>query len=95
VKAAANLHGKLLILHGLIDDNVHIQNTMQLVQALQAADKDFELMVYPRSRHGIGGAHYQRLQLEFMERALGLPVTPPAPRPEGGRGGGRRQPPGP
>ena len=63
------------------DDNVHIQNTMQLAQALQAADKDFEMMVYPRSRHGVGGAHVQRLQLEFMERALGLPVTPREPRP--------------
>ena len=70
VRAARNLHGKLLILHGLIDDNVHVQNSLQLIDALQRADKDFEVMFYPKARHGIGGAHYNRLQVEFMKRAL-------------------------
>jgi dipeptidyl-peptidase-4 len=72
VKAAANLHGKLLIVHGLVDDNVHAQNTFQFVDALQRANKDFELMVYPRSRHGIAGPHYTKLQVSFIKRALGL-----------------------
>ena len=72
VKAAGNLHGKLLLLHGLMDDNVHVQNTIQLVDALQAANKEFELMVYPKSRHGIGGGHYQRLQTEFIKRTMGV-----------------------
>jgi dipeptidyl-peptidase 4 len=40
---------------------------------LQAANKPFELMVYPRARHGIGGPHYQQLQLDFIRRALELP----------------------
>jgi dipeptidyl-peptidase 4 len=70
VKAAKNLHGKLLLVHGLIDDNVHAQNSLQLIEALQRADKDFEIMFYPRSRHGIGERHYNRLQVEFMKRAL-------------------------
>jgi dipeptidyl-peptidase-4 len=70
VKAAKDLHGKLLIIHGMMDDNVHVQNTMQLVDALQKADKDFEVMFYPHARHGIGGKHFQRLQVEFMKRAL-------------------------
>lgn len=70
VRAARNLHGKLLLIHGLVDDNVHVQNTMQLVDALQRADKDFEVMLYPRSRHGIGGRHYQRLIYDFMRRTL-------------------------
>jgi dipeptidyl-peptidase-4 len=70
VKAAKNLHGRLLILHGVLDDNVHLQNTLQLVQALEQADRDFELMLYPQSRHGIGGRHYQRLMVEFMKRTL-------------------------
>jgi dipeptidyl aminopeptidase/acylaminoacyl peptidase len=70
VKAAGNLHGRLLILHGLMDDNVHVQNTAQLVQELQRANKDFEMMIYPQARHGIFGAHYQRLMVEFMQRAL-------------------------
>ena len=83
VKAASNLHGKLLLLHGMIDDNVHVQNTVQLIDAFQSANKDFELMLYPRSRHGIGGQHYQRLQTDFIKKTMGLgePATkrPTAP----------------
>ncbi len=71
VRAAGKLHGKLLILHGAIDDNVSLRNTMRLVEALEDADKDFELMIYPSSRHGIGGPHYTRLQLDFIRRSLG------------------------
>jgi dipeptidyl aminopeptidase/acylaminoacyl peptidase len=70
VKAARNLHGKLLIAHGIMDDNVHIQNSVQLIQELEQADKDFEVMVYPRSRHGILSKHYQRLFIDFMQRTL-------------------------
>jgi dipeptidyl-peptidase 4 len=70
VKAAKNLHGRLLIVHGVMDDNVHVQNSLQLIQALQQADRDFEVMLYPQSRHGITGRHYQRLQIDFMKRTL-------------------------
>jgi len=52
-RAAASLHGSLLLIHGAIDDNVHVQNTMQLVYALQKANKPFNLMLYPKSRHGV------------------------------------------
>ena len=72
VRAAANLHGKLLIVHGMIDDNVHMQNSAQFIDALQRANKDFEIMVYPRSRHGIGGPHYIRLEVNFIRRAMGV-----------------------
>lgn len=75
VRAAGNLHGKLLLLHGLMDDNVHFQNTVQLVQELQKADKEFELMVYPRSRHGISGKAYRRLMVDFIRRTLGDSAT--------------------
>ena len=44
--------GVLRILHGDMDDNVHMQNTIQLVDALTNGDKHFELMIYPGSRHG-------------------------------------------
>jgi dipeptidyl-peptidase-4 len=71
VRAAEKLHGKLLILHGAIDDNVSLRNTMRFVEALQAANRDFELMIYPSSRHGIFGAHYNKIQLDFIRRALG------------------------
>jgi dipeptidyl-peptidase 4 len=70
VKAAANLHGKLLLIHGLMDDNVHAQNSWQLVDALQKANKPFELMIYPPSRHGIRGEHYQTLQIDFIKRTM-------------------------
>jgi dipeptidyl aminopeptidase/acylaminoacyl peptidase len=73
VRAAKNLHGRLLIAHGNMDDNVHIQNTMQLIDELEKADKDFEMMVYPRSRHSFFGMHYQRLVYEFILRTLGQP----------------------
>ena len=76
VKAARNLHGRLLIIHGLIDDNVSVRNTMRLVEALQTANKDFELMIYPRSRHEVFSPHYSRLQLEFIRRTLGSPALP-------------------
>jgi dipeptidyl-peptidase-4 len=71
VRAAGRLHGKLLILHGAIDDNVSLRNTMRLVEALEDANKDFELMIYPSSRHGIFGSHYNRIQLDFIRRTLG------------------------
>ena len=70
VAAAGRLHGKLLLAHGLMDDNVHAHNSMQLVEALQRADKPFEVMVYPRNRHGIGGKFHERLMIDFMRRAL-------------------------
>ena len=49
----ANLHGALLLMHGAIDDNVHVANTMQFAYELQKAQKPFELMLYPKSRHGV------------------------------------------
>ena len=55
VNFADNLHGKLLEVHGTGDDNVHMQNTIQMVNAFINAGKQFNLMVYPRKTHGIGG----------------------------------------
>jgi len=50
---AENYKGGMLIIHGSIDDNVHMQNTIQLIDKLQNLGKDFELMIYPNQRHGI------------------------------------------
>lgn len=50
-----NYKGLLRIMHGDMDDNVHIQNTIQLVDKLEDANKHFELMIYPGGRHGWGG----------------------------------------
>ena len=70
IKAADQLHGRLLILHGLIDDNVHLQNTMQFITALQKANKQFEMMIYPQSRHPIRSEHYDNIKLDFIRRTM-------------------------
>jgi dipeptidyl aminopeptidase/acylaminoacyl peptidase len=70
VRAASDLHGRLLILHGAMDDNVHVANSMQLARALQQAGKAFEIMIYPLARHGLSGRHCQELQLDFIRRTL-------------------------
>ncbi|WP_372366333.1 S9 family peptidase [Candidatus Uabimicrobium sp. HlEnr_7] len=62
VQKAKDLHGNLLLIHGTIDDNVHMQNTIQFIYELQKANKKFSLMLYPRSRHGIRHP-WQRLHL--------------------------------
>jgi dipeptidyl-peptidase 4 len=76
VESAKNLHGRLLLLHGMMDDNVHLQNATRMVRALHHAGKqNFELMLYPEARHGLGGGpagrHYQRLMMEFIDRTVG------------------------
>ena len=56
MKNAAKLAGKLLILHNIEDDNVLFQNTMQMADALESADKRFFMQIYPQKSHGVGGA---------------------------------------
>jgi dipeptidyl-peptidase-4 len=71
IAAAKNLHGNLLILHGIKDDNVHFQNAIQLVHALQRAGKqNFAFMPYALSRHGVGGRHTSRLRADFIRKNL-------------------------
>lgn len=70
---AGNLQGKLLLIHGSVDNNVHPGNTIQLIQKLVEAGKNFDLMIYPEQRHGIRGPgrqHSQRLMLEYFRRHL-------------------------
>jgi len=57
---ADQLEGKFLIIHGSGDDNVHVQNTMRMVEALIQADKQFEWMIYPDKNHGIYGGNTQK-----------------------------------
>lgn len=60
--------GKLLITHGTIDDNVHMQNTIQFIDRLQNLGKEFEMMLYPGERHGWGGPkreHLTRMTVNF------------------------------
>jgi len=74
VQAAKNLHGKLLLIHGAIDDNVHMQNTIQFIYELQKAGKQFQLMLYPKSRHGVTDPpllkHMRQMMLDFIMENL-------------------------
>ena len=57
INFAKDLQGKFLLIHGSADDNVHFQNSMDLVEALVQTDKQFEMQVYPNKNHGIRGGN--------------------------------------
>jgi dipeptidyl-peptidase-4 len=56
VNSAANLKGRLLLVHGTGDDNVHIENSVQFIQKLIEAELPYDLQIYPRKTHSISGA---------------------------------------
>lgn len=65
--------GKMLITHGTMDDNVHMQNSIQLVYELQKQNKDFEMMFYPNARHGVHMPlyfHYVKEKAKFWFKYL-------------------------
>jgi dipeptidyl-peptidase 4 len=70
VAAAGNLHGSLLLIAGAMDDNVHMQNSLQFLHAMQLAGKDCDFMVYPRVRHGIEDLQQQLHLFGRFERFL-------------------------
>jgi dipeptidyl-peptidase-4 len=70
VKAAKKLSGRLLLVHGVIDDNVHMQHVTKLTRAYQRANRPFEIMPYPGSRHGVGGEHARELRMRFIRESL-------------------------
>jgi dipeptidyl-peptidase-4 len=67
---ADKLKGKFLLIHGTSDDNVHFQNAVTLVTALQQSNKQFQTMYYPNKNHGIGGGstrvHLYNLMTKFL-----------------------------
>jgi dipeptidyl-peptidase-4 len=76
--AAKDLHGVLLLIHGVIDDNVHMQNTLKFTYELQKAGKPFRLMLYERSRHGVTDPalvkHMRQMMLAFTMETLLSPA---------------------
>ena len=68
------MEGKILLMHGSADDNVHSQHTIKFVQAALRADKDVEWYLYPNRNHGIygGGArkHLYKKMIEFFNENL-------------------------
>jgi len=73
-KSAEKLHGALLLVHGTGDDNVHFQNSVQMIDALIKAGKQFRLMIYPNKTHSIAGkdarVHLFTMMVEHFEREL-------------------------
>ena len=76
VNFAPNLHGNLLEVHGTSDDNVHMQNTIQMVNAFINAGKQFNLMLYPRKTHGIAGFQARTHLFHMIENHLEEVLTP-------------------
>lgn len=77
-----DLTGRLLILHGMADDNVIFGNATRVIDALQAKSVPFEMMLYPGQRHGVRGEPRQlqqwRTYLDFLDRTIGERAAPKA-----------------
>src|SRR6185503_11226008 len=71
ITRAASLHGRVLIVYGTYDDNVHPQNELAFIDALVKAGKTFDLMVYPMRKHDIGDRdatlHLYKTMIEFWK----------------------------
>jgi len=78
---ADKLEGDFLLIHGAADDNVHLQNTLRLSEALIQADKDFEWAIYPDKNHSIYGgktrSHLYKKMTKFVKESLGDSETNP------------------
>lgn len=71
IEFADQYKGTMLITHGTLDDNVHMQNTIQFIDKLEDLDKDFSMLLYPNKRHGWGGpkrTHLMRESTQFWFR---------------------------
>ena len=75
---AKNLKGKLMLAHGLLDDNVPPSQTFLVVDALEKANKDYDLVVYPRAHHGYGDMTYYMMRRRWDYWVTNLMgATPP------------------
>jgi dipeptidyl-peptidase-4 len=86
VKLAGKLGGKLMLFHGMVDDNVHPTNVFQLANALQSINRPFSMMLFPNSDHSVRGPAAESAKWSFFVDAL--KPEPPAwetkTKPEGG-----------
>ena len=77
MKYAANLRGRLLLYYGTADNNVHQNNSIQLIQAIQRAGKSFEVQIGPDRPHS--GVNAQRMMEFFIENLVMRPERILAP----------------
>ncbi|MBI2537788.1 MAG: prolyl oligopeptidase family serine peptidase, partial [Gemmatimonadetes bacterium] len=92
---AKKRQGRLLLMHGDMDDNVHPANTIQLVNELIKANKDFDLIVAPDRAHGLNEPYFIRRRWDYFVRHLAGKEPPreyEIKRPEGVGGGGAPEP---
>lgn len=75
---AKNLKGKLLLAHGLMDNNVPPENTLLVVQALEQANKDYDLIIFPNSPHGYGqySPYMMRRRWDYFVKNLAGNIPP-------------------
>lgn len=75
---AKNLKGKLMLVHGMMDDNVPPYNTLLVVEALEKANKSFDLVIFPNSAHGYGeySPYMMRRRWDYFVQHL-LGTEPP------------------
>lgn len=76
IHKAASLAGNLLLIHNIGDDNVLFQNMLQMIDALERANKYFDLLIYPQKSHGVGGParfHLNEAMTRFFEKHLLTP----------------------
>ena len=69
-RVADKMHGKVLLIHGEVDDNVHPSNTLRMAAALQKAGKDFDLMIYPGAAHAVHQPHQVWHLMKMTDRFL-------------------------
>jgi dipeptidyl-peptidase-4 len=74
INMAGNLTGRLFLIHGSADDNVHCQNTLEYVDQLVQAGKQFDMFIYPNRNHGIYGGntkmHLYQMMSDYLKRNL-------------------------
>jgi len=79
---AKNLKGKLMLAHGMMDNNVPPSNTLLVVEALEKANKDYDLVLFPNSTHGFGAytTYMTRRRCDyFVKHLLGAEASPRVP----------------
>lgn len=71
---AGKIKGRMLLVHGTADDNVHVQNSMELAEAMVQGNVQFDMMIYTNRNHGIRGGnttmHLYKMKTDFLKREL-------------------------